>query len=378
MRHLALTIAIVLASITTTSAATITVAQDSATCMRGDVNGDSCVDVADINIVTNIILGNDRAEKYDGRADVNNDGEVNIVDVSLIINILLNNDITRHWDEMQLESHRGYWDPDDKTIVENTISAIRAAKSMGYQLIETDVAHTLDNELVLFHNYRGNYYGYDVSELCTTGGWIENMTLEQVKNLVFKDNDVEKIPTVREVLLTCRQLGLLIEFDCWGRFGSDEQAQLLFGRLCDIIEETGMKEMAMIKCSMDDAELIVETLGRTGFCLGVGQWANGSTSYVEEEANLAFINALKTKCYRMFCSTKWDTIANSRGDITTLGRTRIDNVHNYGMKMQNWTIAKSRGSADEIKSNWKTLCNSLFGAGVDIIMTNDIIQQDLK
>mgnify|MGYP004443257313 CR=1 FL=1 len=55
----------------------------------GDVNGDGSVDIQDVNIVINIILGTDAAEKYDGRADVNGDGAVDIQDVNAIINIIL-------------------------------------------------------------------------------------------------------------------------------------------------------------------------------------------------------------------------------------------------------------------------------------------------
>lgn len=56
----------------------------------GDVNGDNCVDISDVNIIVNILLGNDSADKYDGRADVNGDGVIDISDINAIINIILN------------------------------------------------------------------------------------------------------------------------------------------------------------------------------------------------------------------------------------------------------------------------------------------------
>lgn len=52
----------------------------------GDVNGDQEVNIADINIVINVILGG--SSNYMA-ADVNGDHEVNIADVNLIINIIL-------------------------------------------------------------------------------------------------------------------------------------------------------------------------------------------------------------------------------------------------------------------------------------------------
>lgn len=58
---------------------------------KGDVNGDGIVDVSDVNILINIILGSDQASKYDGRADVNGDGSVDVADVNEIVNLMLNN-----------------------------------------------------------------------------------------------------------------------------------------------------------------------------------------------------------------------------------------------------------------------------------------------
>ena len=57
--------------------------------MRGDVNLDGAVDVADVNIVVNIILGKDDAANYDGRAYINSDDSVDVADVNTLINIIL-------------------------------------------------------------------------------------------------------------------------------------------------------------------------------------------------------------------------------------------------------------------------------------------------
>ncbi len=55
----------------------------------GDVNADGEVDVTDVNIAINIVLGQDKNENYNGRADLNGDGQVDITDVNLIINSVL-------------------------------------------------------------------------------------------------------------------------------------------------------------------------------------------------------------------------------------------------------------------------------------------------
>lgn len=55
----------------------------------GDVNNDGAVDVSDVNIIINIILGNDQAENYGGRADVTGDGAVDVSDINVILNKIL-------------------------------------------------------------------------------------------------------------------------------------------------------------------------------------------------------------------------------------------------------------------------------------------------
>ncbi len=57
---------------------------------KGDVNGDQEVNIADVNCLIKVILGQVKAEFYEGRAYVNDDDEVNIADVNAVINIILN------------------------------------------------------------------------------------------------------------------------------------------------------------------------------------------------------------------------------------------------------------------------------------------------
>ena len=56
----------------------------------GDVNADGVVDIVDVNILINIMLGKDNAEAYNGRAYVTEgDQTVDIADVNAIVNIML-------------------------------------------------------------------------------------------------------------------------------------------------------------------------------------------------------------------------------------------------------------------------------------------------
>ena len=56
---------------------------------RGDVNLNGVVDIADVNILINVILGMDQASNYDDRCYLTDDDKVDISDVNAAINIIL-------------------------------------------------------------------------------------------------------------------------------------------------------------------------------------------------------------------------------------------------------------------------------------------------
>lgn len=60
------------------------------TAIKGDVNADQSVNIADLNAVINIILGATVNDETLSRADVNSDSTVNISDVNALIAIILN------------------------------------------------------------------------------------------------------------------------------------------------------------------------------------------------------------------------------------------------------------------------------------------------
>ncbi|MBQ9216779.1 MAG: M6 family metalloprotease domain-containing protein [Muribaculaceae bacterium] len=57
--------------------------------LKGDVDGNGKVDIADVNILINIMLGKDTADKYAGRAYVTDDQAIDIADVNAVINLML-------------------------------------------------------------------------------------------------------------------------------------------------------------------------------------------------------------------------------------------------------------------------------------------------
>jgi len=77
----------ILDNVTGEYATTVEIAPTS-TGLRGDVNGDGSVDVADVNIVINIMLGKDSADNYPN-ANIDGQGGIDVSDVNMVINIML-------------------------------------------------------------------------------------------------------------------------------------------------------------------------------------------------------------------------------------------------------------------------------------------------
>lgn len=53
------------------------------------MNGDGIVDITDVNILINIILGKTEAKEIEGNTDINDDYVIDITDVNLLLNIIL-------------------------------------------------------------------------------------------------------------------------------------------------------------------------------------------------------------------------------------------------------------------------------------------------
>ena len=55
--------------------------------LRGDLNGDGQVNVTDVSVIINAILGNGQLDLEAG--DLNGDGSLNVTDVTALIHIIL-------------------------------------------------------------------------------------------------------------------------------------------------------------------------------------------------------------------------------------------------------------------------------------------------
>lgn len=57
--------------------------------LSGDINDDGNIDVSDVNILINIMLGKADTTDYTGNADIDGNGIIDITDVNALINIML-------------------------------------------------------------------------------------------------------------------------------------------------------------------------------------------------------------------------------------------------------------------------------------------------
>lgn len=99
-------------------------------------------------------------------------------------------------------NHRGY----NTAAPENTLSAFRLSRKMGFQYAECDVAFTADGIAVLLHDTT-------VDRTSNGTGNIADMTFDEVRALDFgswksADYAGEQIPFLEEFLILCKQIGL--------------------------------------------------------------------------------------------------------------------------------------------------------------------------
>lgn len=131
--------------------------------------------------------------------------------------------------EVQVIAHRGA----SAVAPENTIAAIEAAIDAGADWVEIDVQENAEGEVVVFHD----------SDFMKAGGvatkvWeISSDALAQIDvgSTFSAEFAGERVPTLREVLITCRnRIGVLIELKYYGHDVALEQ------RVVDLVEESGM------------------------------------------------------------------------------------------------------------------------------------------
>ncbi len=85
---------------------------------------------------------------------------------------------------------------------ENTLDAFNNSINLGYQHIETDVRHTKDNKLVIFHDP-------DLKRICDLDTKIENLNYDDLKDI--KIFETHTIPLLDEALSSWPEINFNIE-----------------------------------------------------------------------------------------------------------------------------------------------------------------------
>lgn len=114
---------------------------------------------------------------------------------------------------------------------ENTLSGINKAADIGIDWIEIDTQLSLDAVPVIFHD--------ETIDRCSNGeGKLATLTLSELKALDFgawfsDEFSNEKIATLAEVLVLCRERSLSINLEI--KVHHDDQAQLLVQQVAKVI-----------------------------------------------------------------------------------------------------------------------------------------------
>lgn len=187
-------------------------------------------------------------------------------------------------------NHRGY-----NTIApENTLSAYKLSKKMGFEYVETDVSFTCDGVAVLLHDST-------IDRTSNGTGNIKDLTFDYVRTLDFgswKSSDYagEQIPSFEEFISLCKNIGLhpYIELKSDTTY-TEAQIQ----GLVDIVKKYGMKNsVTWISFNYHYLEYIKNydesaRLGYTTYSITASN-INTITSHLKNEHNDVFIDVRYT------------------------------------------------------------------------------------
>lgn len=182
-------------------------------------------------------------------------------------------------------NHRGF----NSIAPENTLAAYRLSKIKGFEYVETDVSFTSDSIPVLLHDST-------VDRTSNGTGNINDLTYEQVKSLDFgswKSEDYvgETIPSFKEFILLCRNLGLhpYIELKSTDSY-TDSQIE----SCVNIVKECGMiRNVTWISFSKTFLEYVKQhdSKARLGFIVeGVSQDNLQEVMSLKNDSNDVFID----------------------------------------------------------------------------------------
>lgn len=126
----------------------------------------------------------------------------------------------------------------DKSVPENSISAVKAAIASGADALECDTHRTKDGQIVICHDL-------SINRTTTGSGDIPSLTLEQIKSYKLLDRNGnptnETMPTLEEFLKACRGK-IYVDLDYSPRTASTAEVMA-------VVEKLGMMEQVWFYCN---------------------------------------------------------------------------------------------------------------------------------
>ena len=223
-------------------------------------------------------------------------------------------------DTMVSINHRGWY-----KAPENTLSAYRESYNQGFKYVECDVQFTKDGIPVLLHD--------DTIDRTSNGsGYLSQMTYAEVSKYDFSydDNDTvndfsayrgEKIPTFKEFIALCKELGLHPYIEIKGTM-TDDEAKILI----QIVEEAGMTDnVSWLGFSGDALSKIAYNCPTARLV-----WVITDTNATKIEANKVPFAQLNVRTgQNQVVFDIWYTLATQ--DV-------VDVVSKYGIPLEVWTV----------------------------------------
>ncbi len=224
--------------------------------------------------------------------------------------------------------------------LENTMSSIKRALSVGVDMIETDVHMTKDGELILMHDD-------DLSRTTNGSGLIRERTLEEIKKLDATVNakipaSPEPPPTLREFLELMKaypQVLLNIELKDYPEDG-EEFALKSADAICDMILEFQMEDRTWINSfSGKLLEYVYKKYGSKFYYHGFYPWFILGEMSIEPESfidvacmqhRIQHADGTIEKCVDNMCPKEWFDYLLARG-IMPLMAPSLKEYHLYDL-----------------------------------------------
>jgi|GEM_PF-1887990 len=280
--------------------------------------------------------------------------------------------------KIKIIAHRGNFLPegpiplvqDKYNITENTLDAFGRAFKNGWG-IETDIRLTGDGNFVVIHDG-------DVVRFSGNQGTVDQMSIDQIKNVSHKSNPKFRIPTLDELC----QLAVNSAKDGQPPFiafqvkrGSNPNSGVEVGRaVANKMEQYNLKKSILFDTTFEEAEILHREFPWLNLSLSVGEENYSPTIYTPNQA----LTSEFTSVYTSVWADEWKISGSIYNEATFKSfraaySGRIDVISPELHYSENHPLSKdpeglknlwqeiiSWGSADGICTDYPTIVDSLI------------------